>query len=186
VPNHPLLCPCNQIYRNLRHNLVRDQLFELLKKVDPLADIVKERAVEGPAEAPLKRCDIWYRRGATVLVIDVSVVEPGGVTGLDRHSDREEAVAARFQEGVKQRHYAGCPILAEGRGAELVPFVVEATGRMGPLARDFFDLVAKGQPLYGSLFLDKMSATLARATGRMICAARKSLSIWGGIVDSGQ
>ena len=112
-------------------------------------------------------------------VIDVSVVEPCAHSYLDKHSDRDEDVAAKLQEQTKIRHYQGCPILEAGKGAVLNPFVLEATGRMGPMAKDFFEMIVKEQKRQGSFFLDKMSAALARATGRMICASRKSLSLGG-------
>jgi hypothetical protein len=156
---------------------VRDHLLELVKRLDKDADVYKERWLEDGTGGQGKRCDIWYRKAGTVYVIDVSVVEPCSIAHLDKHSDRDEEAAAKVQEKVKQRHYEGCPILEEGGGAVLIPFVVESTGRMGPQARDFFDLVTKEQKLQGSLFLDKMSAALARATGRMICASRKSLAL---------
>ena len=177
APLHALGCQCNQIYRNMRHDQVRDHLLELVKRLDKDADVYKERWLEDGTGGQGKRCDIWYRKAGTVYVIDVSVVEPCSIAHLDKHSDRDEEAAAKVQEKVKQRHYEGCPILEEGGGAVLIPFVVESTGRMGPQARDFFDLVTKEQKLQGSLFLDKMSAALARATGRMICASRKSLAL---------
>ena len=178
MPLHALVCQCNQPPRNARHNQVRDYLFELVKRLDPLADVQKERMVDdGGDGGGGKRCEIWYRRAATVFVIDVSVVEPCAISYVDKRSDLIEGVAARLQEKVKERHYEGCPCLAEGGGAVLIPFVVEATGRMGPQARDFFDLVTREHKMQGSLFLDKMSATLARAAGRMICASRNTLGM---------
>ena len=109
---------------------------------------------------------------------DVSVVEPFAVACLAKGADTIEMVASALQEKTKQQHYHGCPILAPGGGAVLIPFVVESTGRLGVAARDLYDLITKEQKLFGSLFLDRMSGALARGTGRMVCSARRSLRMF--------
>ena len=135
-------------------------------------------ALEGPPGGAERRCDVWYRKGGKVYVIDVSNVEPCAVACLAKGADMIEMVASALQEKTKQQHYHGCPILAAGGGAVLIPFVVESTGRLGVAARDFYDLITKEQKLFGSLFLDRMSGALARGTGRVVCSARRSLRMF--------
>jgi hypothetical protein len=171
MPFHPLSCTYNQLAWTRRHNIVRDQLFDLLKRVCPKDEVVKERWLD-VVEGERIRCDIWCRMGGLVYIVDVSVVEPSSQMYLLQESWKVENVANKLRENVKCIKYQHCRALQQEGGASLVPFVLEATGRLGPAAVEFMSKLNEENTLYASLFLDHMAAGLARATGQMVNQAR--------------
>ena len=168
-PLHPLCCFHHQQIRNRRHDLVRDLLFDLIKRMAPNnPDVQKERSVgEGTV------CDIWYRVDNRVYVIDVAVAEPSASAYMQAGAAFHEARAAIEMEKIKRLRYRNCPALAEGNGGVLVPFVMEATGRFGAEALAFLDIITLNQKLYQSIFLDQVAGALARARGQMVISSRK-------------
>ena len=178
-PLHPLDCEFHMAARTRRHNRVRDLLFLMLKSSWPTAAIGKEQelpgALVGKAALPM---DITVRRAdGRVYAIDVTIAEPAAPTYVTVGSAREEDVAAMEREKDKwagyKTHYGetGAP------GVTFVPFAVEATGRVGPIALDFLDDtmgVNHQGPL--ELFYKRMSAEVARWNSRMIQSARNRIS----------
>jgi len=64
-------------------------------------------------------------------------------------------------------------------GATFIPFVVEATGRMGPCALEYFNtkIVSEEGPYVAKLFLKKMSHTISRWNARMIRITRGQVPV---------
>ena len=54
-----------------------------------------------------------------------------------RHTDRETDAANKYREQTKNTKY-------QNWSQEVIPFVLETTGRMGPLAKQFFETRLRG------------------------------------------
>ena len=79
---------------------------------------------------------IFLRNGAEVTVIDVAIVDPASPSYVAKESDTKSDVAAGQRVADK---WARWRAIGEVAGATFVPFVVEATGRLGPAANKFFN-----------------------------------------------
>ena len=167
-PLHPLCCFHHQQIRTRRHHLVRDLLYDLIKRLSQNADVQKEKVV-GPGTI----CDVWYRVENRVYVIDVAITEPTAAACMEVGAHLHEGRPAIEMEKVKRLRYQDLPALAEGSGGILVPFVLEASGRLGEAATAFLDTITMNQKLYQSLFLDQVAGALARARGQMVIESRK-------------
>ena len=120
-------------------------------------------------------------KGGLVYIVDVSVVEPSSQMYLLQESWKVENVANKLRENVKCIKYQHCRALQQEGGASLIPFVLEATGRLGPAAVEFMSKLNKENTLYASLFLDHMAAGLARTTGQMLNGIWRDHSRYKGI-----
>ena len=60
-----------------------------------------------------------------------------------------------------------CRAIGEVTGATFVPFVVEATGQLGPAANKFFNekLISRDGPYTARMFMQKMNFAIARWNG---------------------
>ena len=118
-----------------RHNEMRDALFDFLKHILPpdRRHLSKEVALESNG-MNTRRTDILARIGPEVYYIDVSVVDPTRT----RFHNQPAGTAAKSREREKIRH------ILRGVGdsifeSQVLPFVIEATGRLGGMARAFID-----------------------------------------------
>ena len=123
------------------------------------------------AETTLQ-ADIHMERGPRVFIFDVAVVDPAAPSYLSHDSYKEENVAAKQREAAKRAEWT-----ARGgvNNAEFIPFVVEASGRMGPSALSYFmnKLVSAEGPYIAKSFLMNMNFSIARANARMILECRR-------------
>ena len=108
-----------------------------------------------------------------MYVIDVAITEPTAAACMEVGAHLHEGRPAIEMEKVKRLRYQDLPALAEGSGGILVPFVLEASGRLGEAATAFLDTITMNQKLYQSLFLDQVAGALARARGQMVIESRK-------------
>lgn len=75
--------------------------------------------------------------GGVTKWFDVSIVSPACDTYLRMGSHMEPLTAARSQEAEKRRHYAPALVAMGSMEEQFVPFVLEASGRLGEAARAY-------------------------------------------------
>ena len=175
APLHPLECERLSPARLWRHNRVRDFLFAALMQCYSTADLRSEHMMTGTEGRRLKG-DIVMRNGPELTVFDVAVVDPAAPSYLAKGSDKKEDVAAGQREMDKR---AGWQAIGGVEGAHFIPFVVEATGRLGPSALKFFNekLISADGSHIAKLFLLKLNFTIARWNARMVLQARGKISV---------
>ena len=170
--------------RNYRHDRLRDALAQLLKMCYPDAEVSTEHPVPGlPAiggdEEGNRRCrvraDVYMREGASVTVFDVAIVNPSAQSYLVKGSDVSCDVAATHRETLKRESFL--KRMGPHSQISFVPFVVEATGRMGPAALDFYNrrIAEHTERWKGEQFLAKMSSIIAQWNARLILETRALL-----------
>jgi len=129
-PQHFLSCRGLLGMNSVRHNRIRDTLMhtaaslQIAARNEPIIDYTDD--ARGDA--------IFYFR-AKHTMIDVSVVNPLGLSYLDT-TTRVEKGAAKKMEKVKTQKYAD---RVHATGALFFPFVMESTGTFGPQAEKFIE-----------------------------------------------
>jgi len=154
-----------------RHDRVVDYLYTALQHVYPTAELRMEHTVHGTTAGQHIQADIFLRNGAEVTVIDVAIVDPASPSYLAKESDTKSDVATGQREADKRARWRA---IGEVAGAAFVPFVVEATGRLGPAANKFFNekLISRDGPYTARMFMQKMNFAIARWNAHMILKAR--------------
>lgn len=132
---HCLSCRAQQGQRTQRHDAVRDCLANLLRRVYGKDQV----NVEVPLpDAGRERLDIEVQVGGRLLYVDVMVVNPAANKYLRMGSSKEVLVAAKAGEQRKRERYeATLRAMNVDPQTAFVPFVLEATGRLGPAAAAF-------------------------------------------------
>ena len=104
-------------------------------------------------------------------MIDVGIVEPAAPSYRAEGSHLREEVAADIMAARKQREFDDAAIT----DVSFVPFIVEATGRLGKTAMDFLqDGFGEQYVEYQvNTFVRRMSAAIAKMNGVCISMARK-------------
>ncbi len=87
----------------------------------------------------MKEPDLSLATEAGVIHLDVSIVNPAADRHLAAQSATSPLAAAGVGETVKRVQYRHTLDTLGLREDVLVPFVVEATGRLGPAAQAFLD-----------------------------------------------
>ena len=176
APMHPLDCNALRAWRTRCHNLVRDQLAKLLRKEfsdnDVQGDIRVEHSVVGATGITCK-ADIYCPLPTRTYIIDIAIVDPSAPSYTRMDDSHEVAdAAAKHRERDKTTFFNEAAI----DGAQFIPFMVEATGRLGPAARDFLHLIISRERDALKDFLGHMSVTLAKLNARCIQIARSKQS----------
>ena len=78
------------------------------------------------------RADIVYRDGTRSVLIDVTIANPAGRSYQRLNPSEVDDAVAKEREERKAHHYDR--VRAD---YHIVPFVIEATGRLGPAARQW-------------------------------------------------
>jgi hypothetical protein len=142
----------------------------------PAADDIDDDNVplpdDGAPRAALARTDLeLVRRDGSTARIDVRVVDPTA-SHVRRHW-RSATVPGGAAEGAarkKRRHYSQFA-LPVGQGQELVPFVIETSGRLGKDAAQFLDSVfpaGSRNVAAKQRFFATLTLTLARFNYKMV------------------
>jgi hypothetical protein len=167
--DHALCCTSNGTYR--RHNHVRDQLFSLanLAGWSPELEVVIPGGRNRPADLLLRSV------ASKPLAIDVTVTHPLRPSASQAvRVGRYSAAAAAEQAKVAE---SKGPCLAVGW--DFCPFGVDATGGMGPAAKQLCRRLARvlsmragadTVSLAGTVG-SQLSLALAKGRGEMLCAA---------------
>jgi hypothetical protein len=173
---HPLCCQELKGRRNERHKCVVKALIGLIKDLHPDYAVTEEVVVGfDQSTAQDVKADIVVRDSLDRLlhVVDVAVVTPACTTytcdGSVR-ADRRKDAAAAATEASKRRHYER--VVA---APAIQPFVLEATGRFGPAAKAFTQLICGENTYRRSQFLTQCSWILAVGVGQMVDIAGRYL-----------
>ena len=125
------------------------------------------------------KADIAVHHGNTRYVLDVTICEPGAPSYRGQGSMTQVCAAASYRETAKRQQYLRVP----GLGLEvtpgprpatrpplpLIPFAVEATGRLGFAASHFINWFCKDIHYTArSYFIDRMASALAKYNAAML------------------
>lgn len=168
---HLLDCASNQRLFRQRHDQVCGLLTRLLSTC--LTGPVQREVDLRNADGRVVRADIVAWDGGRCYVIDVAISNPACRTYVRALSDEFADRAAVRREQTKRARYAGVPGLLEGGG--FVPFVLEATGRLGPAARNFLDIVVGDHTLARSYFMSATSACITQYNSWMVADVRANV-----------
>jgi hypothetical protein len=177
-PFHAMSCALNKGFRTKRHNDIRDLLYALLRKRFPALsnESLKLEPFVGQfegGERDVKADIIWIDQAAKVI-IDIACVDPGCEQYLVApvESWRNEDKAAQRMEFVKRQHYSKVALPARLPVNSVYPFVVEASGRLGPCALSLLNRICGTQTFLRSSFLRDVALITARYMGMMLKATR--------------
>jgi hypothetical protein len=179
-PTHLLDCSAkNTFYYDKRHHDVCNQLAHLLCSSTNQHHVDREVNLE-TGNPDGRRADLVVDSGGCIYIIDVCITNPSCRTTLVHGSDRTQDVGAGLRETSKRASYARIPSLHQDPyiGHEFVPFVVEATGRLGPSALEFLksSLDSEEDAHARLYFLSATSACIALFNSLMISGATRKLS----------
>jgi hypothetical protein len=163
-----------------RHNDIRDNYVNMIKSIDPVADIESEQIVghrmtpNGPVGV---RCDTLYNVGPDSYIIDFVVTNPSCKTYNTARYKAYENVNATVLHAQKYKHvhYANCVPPIDPR--RIIAFAIDATGRLGPDAKAFLFNTCGTETFHRSKFLKKVSMTCARAVGKILNSSRVRLAL---------
>jgi hypothetical protein len=175
---HPLACEGVQLY-TVRHNHLRDMLAKLLEvhlKPVAAATVRVEEFVKGGIEdpqAPGVKMDVVVHLPGKTYYVDVAVVAPGCQRYIQCGSHNTILAAAAKREAEKTTAIQNALRGVDFKGPTLhfVPFVVEASGRLGKAASEFLEVSGvPGDQL--RKFRTQVSVLLARYGGKMLQRVR--------------
>lgn len=168
-PFHLLDCSSNQFWFHKRHNKVRDLLAQYISSCWVDADVQCEVGLHH-TDGSICRADLVVQRGQVSYVIDVAITNPGSRSAVQAGSGHRSDSAAGDRERFKRAMYSDVQELSED--VSFVPFVLEATGRMGPAARAFLDRVTEDNSSSLSHFLSCTSAVVTLHNAWMLAGTR--------------
>lgn len=162
--HHGAICECGGALVR-RHNGVRDlllrRLAEHLGASTHIEQRVESMAGGGRREA---RLDVAVTvPGATTHYLDVAVVEAYSENAGVELQRAERPAAAETMEGKKRNKY--------GANDHMVPFVVEAHGRLGPAAMRWLGKAYKGLPDLRRMLMQELAAAVQCHTAAMVVAS---------------
>jgi hypothetical protein len=190
APTHALDCSSNQALYIRRHDGVCKLLMTLIRVAMPGSQVSANMRVyggEGSREAVIS--DLRVVNGSEVYVFDVTITDPGGKIHVTRNqAARREDAAAMAREHAKREKYTKVvglcvspQVLEDVHSSaqqKFIPFAVEATGRLGPMARQFLKKLNDDNPVFSheiSFFLYAMGACIARCNSQMITKCRDTV-----------
>ena len=154
---HGLNCRRGQGARTTRHDEVRNVLVRGLQRLFGRQAVLVEPRL-GPN---LCEPDITLTTGAGVVHLDVSIVNPASDSYRHLHCDTTPLAVATHWEQRKAARYRDTLTSLGLDDTALVPFVVEATGRLGVAATSFLDSLALRPGIRAEV---NMAATLRATT----------------------
>jgi hypothetical protein len=179
---HPLRCGRMNSRKTKRHELVKTGLAKLITDLHPDYNVVLETIVgQHNVTGHEVRADIVVKDAANQLlhVIDIAIVTPATPDYIKRPVRAHEFkdAAAVHEEHRKRGIYeaAGVP------SALITPFVLEATGRIGPSAKAFLNSLCATSTYRRSQFITECSWKLAVCAGQMIRLSRQYLTSYNNV-----
>ena len=180
-PYHGANCRMNAFYRTHRHNDIMTTLRDYTKRALGLGnEAIQMEAYAGLTEATdlsgPKRvtADISVVTGGEKLWVDVSIVDPGSSVYINRHHSHSTLDAAsKAMESHKRLHYQAVRHPLPLPPSSIIPFVLEASGRLGPAALGFVGRIGGSHTFLRSQFLNDISLTSATYLGKMLQATRE-------------
>ena len=166
---HALSCRLNGATWTRRHNRVVQALAALIRHTQP-GPVTIETVVANTASGDEIRADLTLTQPEGRLIIDVAVVDPGAYKYTKHFSHRNPDSAAQAEEASKRAHYAR--IVPAPTPATIIPFVLEATGRLGPSALAFLNKICRTKTYHRYQFLNDVYMLFAISAGNMVEATR--------------
>ena len=120
------------------------------------------------------RTDIKFVKGAETFFIDIAIVDPAADEYQKAPTcshNRQDGAASRYEQ-CKRQHYARVNSPAPLPPSSIIPFVIEASGRLGPSALQFVYFLCGTQTFLRSSFFSDVSITCARTAGKMLKITR--------------
>ena len=139
---------------------------------------VVEGPVQEPATEPVQtkhRADVFYYRTTGTLqsvLIDVTVANPSAPSYASAAPEEKDDATAIARETEKRRRYDQFKNVHE-----IVPFVVEATGRLGPTAIEWMKEISKKQKYKRSSFREQIGVKVIQACMQQINRLTKQAAI---------
>jgi len=165
-------CPKNSWFTVHRHNQIRDLLVDLIKATASGSLSIHIEPTYHESTGGYKKADIEIRNEDRLLVIDVQVINPASQRYRQpgRIPDRDHACKIAERDKRNLYKYVDSPELI--RSKCLIPFVMDATGRLGPTAKAFIEQFTSHHTFARSYFLNCLAATTAVYNTRAYTYAR--------------
>ena len=162
--HHGSTCECGGVVVR-RHNCVRDLLVRRLPEHLGAATHEEQRSEEmiggGRREA---RLDVAVTLpGVTTNYLDVAVTDAYSVNAGTELQRAQRPMAAEAAESVKRNKYQA--------HERMIPFIIEAHGRIGPAATRWLGKAYKGLPALKRQLLQEIAATVQSHTAAMALAS---------------
>ena len=109
--------------------------------------------------------DLLMKTNQQTIVLDVAKCNPDTACYTEIGSNRIIGKAAAEMEQHKFDTYRKIRGLVES--GNVVPFVVEATGRLGERARQFLESIAETRPDLRNRFVDQLNVVINHASGQI-------------------
>ena len=187
-PLHCIHCFENRASGTRRHTSIKNLLLALIRSLHPLDYAEPEQSVGkrltsqiGVIPEVYKEviCDILWEHGPVSHVIDLVVVDPcapmynSAIPSIinPRAFDTVNA-AALAAEKRKRSHYGRVCLPVAIAPSRVIPFAIEATGRLGPSAIACLFQICGSNTVRRSKFLNDVSLICARFSGKILSASR--------------
>jgi hypothetical protein len=178
-PHHALTCWKYQGTRTARHNAVCSKLAAYFSRI-PGMEVKREVDVataEKTSRGEICKADLVVNYKNLEYIIDVAIVAPTTQSLAELRSASPmdtPGLAATIAEGKKCDHYRA--FITRERMPHFIPFVMEATGRLGTAAVQFLVDLELPKHTRTSLLYD-LSAIVAKFNGKMVDSMRSNLSV---------
>jgi len=164
---HGLHCLRGQHWWKRRHDAVVRILADLLRKVFGSAAVTLETRLAPEGVEPVV-ADVELRGPASTVWFDVAVVSPAAPSYVNQGSASIDLVATRKKEHDKWSKYAPALAAMGCQSSALVPFVIEATGRLGPRASAWLSSLGPDQDSHVDFFLRRLDSVLAHHNAELV------------------
>jgi hypothetical protein len=184
-PAEPLVDVLNQQFMTRRHMDVQRVLLNAMRKMKPGDYIEPNKEVgsivtvnEGrPDNATPVIGDIIWMDGPEKVIIELSGIVPEANTYMQRWDTFMTQDAAAEGHQIKKKVKYGKVNRINGESATIpadsvIPFVFEASGRLGPAAFSFINRVFQTQTYRRSQLISEIALICSRFTGKMLAASR--------------
>jgi hypothetical protein len=184
-PSEPLVDVLNKPFGTRRHTKVKEAVLAAIRKMNPRDYVEPEQEVgsivtvnEGrPDSIHPVIGDIIWMKGAEKIIVEVSVFVPEANTYMARWDTYLTQDAASEQTEIKKKVKYAKVNRINGESATIpadsvIPFVLEASGRLGPAAFSFINRVFETQTYRRSQLISEIALICAKSTGKMLTASR--------------
>jgi hypothetical protein len=155
-PHHEQTCHQTNATRTRRHHQIRDLVADLIKKVYAVGVETEVQYTRQDDKAAWSRCnnraeqqsrrtkfivDIEFVKDGKRHMVDIGIVCPASLTAIERDEANTKSAAAASAEELRKgiKYSQAFP----GIGRSFSPFILEATGRYGPAAAAFLELLKR-------------------------------------------
>jgi hypothetical protein len=171
-PSHAFDCKATAHFRTGKHDKIRNLLFFAAKKLIPTAVVRKEITYTRNNVTRRVDVDITLSTGQKVI-IDVCVINQSNPSNANGASLLVDG-AARKAEITKTRKYEKCGDLIQEY--YFIPFIVETTGRLGPVAFDFIKALTLDLKVEKFILTSQIRCSLMLNQSRQVLAARSYIT----------